>query len=176
MSSERNPTRWLFVAAGLISLLACAPSGPEQASAVPLEITEGSVCSLDGMLLAEFPGPKAQIHYRGVAQPEMFCDTKEMFSAYLMPEQARRVDAMYVQDMGQADWARPRGHWIDATKAWYVFGSNKHGAMGPTIASFSTEDMAMRFAGHNGGTVHRFDQVTADMVNLDGGALHDAHM
>jgi hypothetical protein len=56
-----------------------------------------------------------------------------MFSLLLKPEQARKVSAAYVQDMDKADWAAPKGAWIDAKAAFYVVGSKKRGAMGPTI-------------------------------------------
>ncbi len=32
---------------------------------VPTEIDPQTTCSLDGMLLADYPGPKAQIRYAG---------------------------------------------------------------------------------------------------------------
>ena len=45
----------------LAVLAACSPS--EESTAQPIEITAGTACSLDGMILADFPGPKGQIHY-----------------------------------------------------------------------------------------------------------------
>lgn len=51
------------------------------------------------MLLLDYPGSKAQIHYdQGL--PEFFCDTVEMFAIYLEPEQKKRVVAIYTQDYG----------------------------------------------------------------------------
>ena len=60
-----------------------------------------------------------------------------MFSALLKPEQVRSVTGVFVQDMGQADWDKPRGHWFDAKAGFYVVGSKRRGSMGPTIASFA---------------------------------------
>jgi copper chaperone NosL len=129
-------------------------------------------CSLDGMILADYPGPKAQIVYeRG--DPDFFCDTVEMFSIFLKPEQQRAVRGVFVQDMAQADWSRPTGHWIDAKAAFYVAGSKARGSMGPTIASFAREQDARAFAGREGGRVYRFEQVTPEMAVLDGGVLKD---
>ena len=142
----------------------------------PIEITQGTSCTLDGMLLADYPGPKAQIHYAGQAEPEFFCDTVEMFNVYLNPEQVRPVRGLFVQDMGKADWDQPQDHWIDAKSALYVHGSKRHGSMGPTIASFALEADAAKFAAEYGGKVYRFADVTPDMVVLDGGALHDSNM
>lgn len=166
-----------FLIAGfaLTLLTACGQPGGDT-TAVPEEIGHGTACALDGMLLADYPGPKAQIHYAGQAEPDFFCDTVELFSIHLNPEQVRAVRGLFVQDMGKADWDDPRGHWIDARQAFYVHGSTRHGAMGPTIASFALEADAARFAENFGGRVLRFDDVTADMVILDGGALHDHRM
>ena len=91
-------------------------------------------------------------------------------------EQVRAVRAVYVQDMGQADWNEPKGHWIDAKTAVYVLGSKRHGSMGPTIASFAQEADAAKFAGEHGGKVLRFADIKLDMVDLSGGALHDTRM
>ena len=38
----------------------------------------------------------------------------ELFHTLLAGEQVRAMQAVYVQDMGQADWNQPKGHWIDA--------------------------------------------------------------
>lgn len=172
-------TRRRFLVAGAAAglLAACSRSDENAGSTrVAVEIDDSTSCVLDGMLLADYPGPKAQIHYDGLTAPDWFCDTVEMFSLYLNPEQARRVNAMFVQDMGKADWDHPRGHWIDARTASYVHGSTRRGSMGPTIASFATEPDAQAFAGQYGGKVLRFDEITPAMVVLDGGALHDQRM
>ena len=71
------------------------------------EITANTLCALDGMLLLDYPGSKAQIHYdQGL--PEFFCDTVEMFAIYLEPEQKKRVVAIYTQDMGKTDGIKPQ--------------------------------------------------------------------
>ena len=127
------------------------------------------------MVLLDFPGPKAQIHYDH-GEPDFFCDTREMFSILLRPEQKKRVVAVYTQDMGKADWTKPEGHWIDAKTAFYVVGSTRRGSMGPTVGTFAAEAEARKFAGQYGGQVLRFDQVTMDMVDLSGGASHDEKM
>lgn len=144
-------------------------------TAQPVEIARSTVCSLDGMVLADYPGPKAQMHY-AQGQPDFFCDTTEMFSLYLRPEQQKRVTAAYVQDMGKTDWDNPQGNWMDARAAVYVHGSKRRGSMGPTLASFSREEDARAFAEKHGGKVLRFAEIKPEMVILDGGALHDQRM
>ncbi len=163
--------RWMFVA--LLGLTACSQT--EQAPPAPQEIAQGTSCTLDGMLLADFPGPKAQIHYVQGAT-EFFCDTVEMFSITLRPEQQKKIRAVYVQDMGKTDWNSPQGHWIDAKTAVYVQGSKLRGSMGPTFASFADEGAAKAFVEKNGGKLLRFNEITPDMAALDGGALHDQRM
>lgn len=163
----------LLAAVASMALAACDEAGPPLS---PAEIDQATACALDGMLLADYPGPKAQIHFAGQSGPDFFCDTMEMFSIYLNPEQVRNVKALYVQDMGVADWNEPKGAWIDAKTAFYVVGSKLHGSMGPTFASFAQESAATKFVAEHGGKVYRFAEITPQMVALDGGALHDMKM
>lgn len=172
-----TPLRRLLLVALTSGLLAaCGQPADKAPASLVVEIDQSTACALDGMLLADYPGPKAQIHYDGRSEPDFFCDTVEMFSLYLKPEQVRGVRALYVQDMGKADWTTPRGHWIDAKAAWYVHGSKRKGSMGPTIASFGSEADAQKFVTEYGGKVYRFEAITLEMVALDGGALHDQRM
>lgn len=161
-----------FLLPVLVVLAACTPDAPPAAAR---ETTAGTVCALDGMLLNDYPGPKAQIHHAD-GNVEFYCDTVEMFNMVLRPESARRVRAVYTQDMGKADWKTPRGHWIDARQAFYVHGSRVKGSMGPTLASFASRADAEAFARKNGGRVLPFDEVKLDMVDLHGGAAHDERM
>ena len=172
-----KPVRQTLVLAAFAAtvLAGCGQSATETA-VIPLEINQGTSCSLDGMLLADYPGPKAQIHYAGQAEPDYFCDTVEMFHMFLNPEQVRAVRGIFVQDMGQTDWDQPQNHWIDAKTAYYVYGSKRLGSMGPTIASFAQEKDATKFAAEYGGKVYLFADITPDMVVLDGGASHDRSM
>ncbi|MEZ0245313.1 MAG: nitrous oxide reductase accessory protein NosL [Methylophilaceae bacterium] len=167
-----NFTRLALALSLAAALVAC--SKPE-AAVQPLAIQTGTACSMDGMILADFPGPKGQIHYASGA-PDFFCDTTEMFSIYLQPEQQKRITGIFTQDMAKTDWEKPEDNWIDAKKAWFVVGSNKHGSMGPTIATFAEQAPADSFAKQYGGKVVKFDQVTPEMVDLTGGAGHDEHM
>lgn len=163
---------WLLAA--LATLAACGQKS--ETALAPVEIDPATTCDLDGMLLADYPGPKAQIHYAGQDKPNWYCDTVEMFNTLLKPEQVRAVRAVYVQDMGQADWNQPRGQWFDAKTGFYVLGGKRHGSMGPTIASFRQEADAQKFAAQYGGRVLRYADIRLDMVDLHGGALHDTRM
>ncbi len=48
--------------------------------------------------------------------------------------------------------------------------------MGPTLASFATEQDAQQFAKQHGGQLLRFDQVKPETVMLDSGVVHDERM
>ena len=161
--------------ASLAALLLVAGCERQPGTALPREITKATVCSMDGMLLADHPGPKGQIHYEQ-GPPDFFCDTKEMIAIYLRPEERKRVVAVFTQDMAKADWQRPEGHWIDARDAFYVAGSALRGSMGPTLASFAREEDARTFAARYGGKVLRFQSITPDLVQLDGGVMRDERM
>lgn len=162
---------------GALGLLAGCESGKSaSAGIVPVEIGRATSCSLDGMLLADYPGPKAQVHVDGRAEPMFFCDTVELFATLLSGEQSLAVRAIFVQDMGRAEWEEPKGHWIDARGAFFVVGGRRHGSMGPTVGSFAQDEDARRFAADYGGKVLRYAEVTADMVDLSGGAKHDGRM
>lgn len=175
-----NPTRrHLFLAAcatPLVALLGGCGQADSATVIAPVEIDPATTCDLDGMLLADYPGPKAQIHYADSKTPVFCCDTVEMFAMLLRPEQVRAVRAVFVQDMGRADWNEPRGHWFDARAGFYVAGSKRHGSMGPTIASFANEADATKFLGEYGGRLLRFAEVKPEMADLGGGALHDVRM
>ncbi|MFT7559741.1 MAG: copper chaperone NosL [Flavobacteriales bacterium] len=123
-------------------------------------------CHLCGMLIMNFSGPKGEIFKRGLSEEEgdiahKFCSTRDMFSFYLDPENTRNVSTILVHDMSKAPWNAPSdSHFIDARGAWYVVGSNRKGAMGKTLASFSLKSTAQVFAEEFNGQVIRFNDIT----------------
>jgi copper chaperone NosL len=156
--------RWPSCLAALL-LAACSQS----ASQLPaLDPGSAATCTLDGMQLQDFPGSKAQLRYDD-GKTDYFCDVMELFAAVLAPEQVHPAGAMYVQDMGAAEWSHPQGHWIAATAAMYVVGSRAHGSMGATIVPFAEHAAAEAFAAREGGKVLHFKQVTAAMLLPAGG-------
>ena len=172
-----KPFRTSFVVVALCAAAVLSACGDKAETAVvAVEIDQATTCDLDGMLLSDFPGPKAQIHFKGEDKPSFYCDTVEMFNTLLKPEQVKALRAVLVQDMGKADWEQPRGNWFDARTGIYVLGSKRTGSMGPTIASFAQEADAKAFAAKYGGKVLRFAEITRDMVDLSGGAMHDGKM
>jgi copper chaperone NosL len=158
--------------ASMLLLAACSQAIKQ---AVAQEPDADTACALDGMVLKDFPGPKAQIQYME-GKPDFYCDLMELFAVVLAPEQKRRVAGLFVQDMGKADWAHPQGHWIAAKSALYVVGSRKAGSMGPAFASFSNALDAAAFAKTEGGKIVPFDQVTPGMLKSGSGAAHGMAM
>lgn len=129
-----------------------------------------TACALDGMVLQDFPGPKAQVLYTE-GKPDYYCDLTELFTVLLAPEHRRKIAGVFVQDAGKTDWAKPSGHWIAAKDALFVVGSRKQGSMGATFGAFSNAQDAAAFVEREGGKVVPFDQVTAKML-VKGGALN----
>ena len=169
-----DASRRVLLCGGLAAALLAA-CGESAKTVRPQDFTQATTCALDGMVLADYPGPKGQIQY-DTGPPDFYCDTVELLATLLRPEQKKRVAAAYTQDMAKTSWSEPRGHWIDAKTALYVQGSKLRGSMGPTLASFASMADAQAFAGQNGGKVLRFDQITIDMVSLDGGVIRDEHL
>lgn len=166
--STKIGRRIAAVAAGYL-LVAC---GQTMVAAIAQEPTADTACALDGMVLKDFPGSKAQVHYTE-GKADYYCDLMELFAVLLAPEHKRKIAGVFVQDVGKTDWAKPSGHWIAAKDALFVVGSKKQGSMGPTFGAFSSAQDAEAFVRKEGGKVVPFDQVTAAMLDT-GGAAGDA--
>lgn len=166
------PIRRLAPALLVVLLAACAQKA---ATMGPIEPRADAHCELDGMTLADYPGPKGQIRYED-GKTAFFCDTLELLSVLHHPEQVRAMAGAYTQDMARADWEHPHGEWIDATHAFYVHGARRNGSMGQTLASFAQRADAEAFARQFGGKVLDYTQITDDMVRLDGAAGGDMGM
>lgn len=175
--TERRALLGLLALSTLAPLAACGENGATAAaSTAPVEFTAATSCELDGMLLMDYPGPKGQIHYASEDRPWFYCDTLEVLNTLLLPEQIRKVNAVYVQDIGKTDWDNPKGAWIDARTALYVIGSSRKGSMGATLGTFSSEADANAFIGQYGGKLLRMAEITPEMVDLRGGASLDSSM
>ena len=157
----------------LAAMLMLAACGQAVMAVAAQEPAADTACALDGMVLKDFPGSKAQIQYVE-GKPDYYCDLMELFAVLLAPENKRQVAGVFVQDIGKTDWANPSGHWIAAKDALYVVGSKKQGSMGPTFGAFSNAQDAAAFVQKEGGKVLPFNQITAAMLDTRG-AMDDAH-
>lgn len=115
-----------------------------------------------GMLLADHPGPKGQVHLASRAQPLWFSSVRDAIAFTRLPEEPRDIVAIYVNDMGRAsNWEQPEaGTWVEARQAWYVVDSSVRGGMGaPEAIPFAQQAAADAFRRRHGGRVVRLEQV-----------------
>ena len=147
---------------GLLTAAGCEQrTGHEHTRHPPVAFSAGEECHVCGMIIARFPGPKGEAWVSHRERPLKFCSTRDLFAWLLQPETAAVVEQIYVHDMAQSDWSQPDdARLVDARKAWYVAGSTRTGAMGPTLASFAARDAAQAFADEYGGRLLRFDEIT----------------
>lgn len=153
-----------LAAAAMFALLLAGCSEPEQQvteKPAAIHFDSGDECHVCGMAITRFPGPKGEAITAREQQVHKFCSTRDMFSWALQPENAKRDHTLYVHDMAQTDWEHPDDTaLIDAREAYFVVGSERTGAMGPTLASFASEESAKGFANEFGGEVVGFGDVT----------------
>lgn len=160
-----------FVSALVLALAAllggCNEQSTEQQAAQrALAIESGEECHLCGMIIGNFPGPKGQLYERGHQGNMKFCSTRDLFAYLLDPEHSHNVQSVFVHDMAVTPWDHPDDEtYIDAREAWYVLGSSRKGAMGPTLASFKNKEDAEAFASQYGGELARFSEVTLERLS-----------
>lgn len=162
----------------LFILAACSSEeATEQTNNVPVAIESGDECHLCGMVITEFPGPKGELFEGRKNHIRKFCSTRDLMSWYLQPENKPNSKEIYVHDMSRSDWNSPSDdHMINAKSAWYVVGSAKKGAMGPTLATFAQKDAAEKFAAQHGGSLLEFEDITMEILNtgsaMNMGSMH----
>lgn len=151
----------VLIVLALLLVVSCAQK-EESIKPPPVKIRKGDACALCGMIILDYPGPKAQIHYRD-GRVDKFCCVQEMMSLYIQPDRPRGIRAIYVTDMAGQDWKNP-GRWIDAERAFYVYGANISGAMGNELVPFSDRVSAGRFIEKHGGSIVHFNEITLEML------------
>jgi len=166
----------------LLSLLAVGCDDKDDAVAKappPVALTQDAMGHFCGMALVEHPGPKGQILLRGDSRPVWFTSARDTVAFTLLDEEAKAIRAIYVSDMGKAPaWDDPGAtNWVEARRAWFVFGSDRRGGMGAEEAvPFSDHAAANRFAVEHGGQVVRMSELPRDWVLGDvGGAAEGAN-
>lgn len=166
-------------AAILVAALALAGCRQEAAEPPPppAVLTADAVGNFCGMTLVEHPGPKGQILLAGRSQPVWFSSARDAIAFTLLPEEDKRIRAIYVSDMARtADWAQPGAtNWTDARTAFFVIESRARSGMGTDeTVPFSSRAAAERFAAANGGRIVAFSDVPRDYVLGSGGDLTGA--
>ena len=133
----------------------CGDDDEIVAKPAPREPTREASGHYCGMILLDHSGPKAQVHLPDEPEPVWFSSVRDAIAFTMLPEEPRNYTAMYVNDMGVAQWDEPEpGTWIDASGALYVIGSERMGGMGvPEAVPFATREAAERFATEHGGRI-----------------------
>ncbi|MCF6280814.1 MAG: nitrous oxide reductase accessory protein NosL [Candidatus Polarisedimenticolaceae bacterium] len=146
----------------LIFISGCSDNDTEESAGLPEDLTRSAVCLIDGMILADHPGPKGQAIFKD-GQHHFFCDIKGLFSTLYDPNYKMKIKQAFVQDFGQREWGSYDDRWVDVESAFYVMDSKKFGAMGPTLVSYSKRTDADAFAKEFGGTVVAFSEITEEL-------------
>jgi copper chaperone NosL len=148
------------------ALVGCSPRPDlNQAVRAAAAIEADDTCHLCGMSIMAIPGPKGEWASKGDPEVRKFCSTLDLFTFYLQPENSHRTEAIYVHDMTLSPWTTPDDdHFIKAQDAWYVWGSNQQGAMGPALASFGGPAAALAFIDAFGGQLYRFADISLALL------------
>lgn len=132
----------------------------------PATLTSEDQSYFCGMTAAGHPGPKAQIHILGQTVPIWFAATRDAVGYMKLPDENNEITAVYVTDMGKANWQSPEsGPWIDIKQATLVIESKRRGGMGaPAVVPFGEQAAAERFISEYGGKVVSLDDIPIDYV------------
>jgi len=149
----------LLIALALFS--GCSENNSTSTVSTPADLTRDEVCMLDGMILLDHPGPKGQVIFKNNEQ-HFFCDTKGLISTLYDQSYKMKIKQAFVQDFGKRKWGSYNDNWIDVKQAFFVMGSSQFGAMGPTLATFSSRSDAETFIKEFGGSVLAFDELTEE--------------
>lgn len=156
----------------------CNQSQPDAAGG-PQTLTRQAVSVTDGMILLDYPGPKGQVLKKNGAT-DFFCDLPEFINAIQESEDSHGPIRTYVQAFDGREWASYTDGWVEATRPVYVIGSDRMGAMGPTLVPFLEIDVAQAFTDKHGGRILRFAELTpevmAEHARLSRELLRKGHM
>lgn len=152
----------------LITLLLWGCSGEaEQTASGPDKMSRADDCHICGMIVLDQQGPKGQARLQGRDKPAYFCSTTDLMAFLFQPDSPAIVREAWVHDMHNANWQSPENHsraYLNAYQAWYVLDHDLRGAMGHTLAPFSSQEHAEAFVADHGGRVLRFEEITVDLI------------
>ena len=149
-----------------VLLNACGEAERGAAAPPPAPLDRGATGHYCQMIVADHPGPKAQIFLADRDAPLWFSSVRDGIAFTLLPEEPKNVVAFYVNDMSDTSWEQPDdATWMPAAAAWYVLGSQRTGGMGaPEAVPFVSAPAAEAFAASFGGQVVRLDAVPRDYI------------
>lgn len=142
-------------AAVAVSLSTAAVAGP---------FTQTDQCSSCAMVIKKYPGPKGLLVLKDKSV-QKFCSARGTACGYAAAMKKTGVVHVFMHDAGAVDWKNPDdSKLIDATKAWFVYGSKVKAVMGPSLASFATKEAAQAFQKANGGKLMSFADLTPEAL------------
>lgn len=153
---------WAAIGLAMLMLAACDKAATQAPPPAPAEVSDEATGHYCGMLLVDHEGPKGQIHLASRSDPIWFSSVRDTIAFLRLPEEAKDVVAVYVNDMGRAKrWDQPEaGTWVDARAAWFVVDSSMRGGMGANEAvPFATVPAAESFRAKYGGQLVRLDDI-----------------
>ncbi|MFY0989165.1 nitrous oxide reductase accessory protein NosL [Halomonas sp. C05BenzN] len=159
--------RFIIVLGGvtLAGLAGCGGEEEVAAACEPRPFRDDDECAVCGMFIAGFAGPKAQARLRD-GRLLTFCSTSDLFVWLLQPDSVPQLRRAYVHDMGATEWERPSDDaFIPADVAVYVTEQPLMGAMGPTLASFGSEEAARAFMAEHEGRLLAYEEVDVQVLN-----------
>jgi len=144
----------------LLLLLSCSEKESVDAPP-PEELTRDAIGYFCQMTVVEHTGPKGQIILADREEPLWFVSVRDTIVFTTLPGEPKNISAIYVTDMGRADWDNPEpGTWLEAREAWYVVNSDRTGGMGaPEIVPFGEKEDAEHFISLHGGAMVEFDAI-----------------
>ena len=151
----------------LALLAACSGDTVPLPPPPPAEAGDEATGYYCGMLLMDHAGPKGQVHLASRDAPLWFSSVRDTIAFLRLPEEAKDITAVYVNDMGAArNWDQPEsGTWVDAHTAWFVIDSTMRGGMGANEAvPFASREAADAFRAEHGGEVVRLADIADDYV------------
>jgi thiamine biosynthesis lipoprotein len=154
--------RFIGCAFAIALAFGCGQAADDREAAAPQTLTGAEVCAIDGMILRDYDGPKAQILWRD-GRRTFYCEAREAFAEWLDRIRRKRIREFYVQDFGDRGWGNYPDRWIRAQDAVFVIESEKLGAMGSSFASFLDPAEADAFSAEYGGRSLRLTEITPDV-------------
>ena len=129
------------------------PTPSKLAPSAKIEVPQDAKCPVCGMFVAKYPQWVAMIEGE---KTFYFDGVKDMMKYYF----AQKISA---EKLFVSDYYKLLK--LEATKAFYVKGSNVYGPMGSELIPFATQEEALGFArDHDGQKVLSFEEITEMMV------------
>ena len=137
-----------------------------------IEFTKETRGVIRDIKLYEYPQWASKITFHNHKEA-YFCSPKSMLEFFYKPNLYKKFDAFGKEDIQAiqvTDYNTLNA--IDATKAYYVYGTNKISPAGDDLPSFETKEAAQAFADkHHGRRVFSFKEISLGLINLLNGTL-----